>query len=129
MFENNCQINNINLRNVGEENLTPIRTSEFSSKIQKFLNENINISDDGQLIDPPKDVFNKFILDTMKEIYCNVKFPENKNIYYYKSKLYMYQNNEWSIVPKKNIIEIWNLTSLRIKDLFLNEIDRIENYK
>jgi len=107
-------------RNLGDENLEPIQTLEYAWHILFFIdknNTNKTNLDGTASLDISEETLNKIISETVEKIHKNAKYPENHNIFYRDEKLYVYENNKWSIVSINKVKEVMDRTKFRILKL------------
>jgi len=107
-------------RNLGDENLEPIQTLEYAWYVISFLTQHhkqITHSDGTTEVDISEEIIDKIVEKTIGQIHRNKKYPENHNVFLRNDKLYAYENNKWSIIPKTRFEEITDRTYKHIMQL------------
>ena len=108
---NNQKLNvNINVVNVGQEDINMLSHEKFVNDIVDLLEENVSQRTIGskKFIDYDGDSLRQAILKTFKEIHCNQKYPENHNIYASNKNPYngfaVHVDGEWQVTRDINVI-------------------------
>lgn len=104
-------------RNLGDENLAPINSRKYASTTMTYLNKNMRLikTKDGiEKKDIPIAIINKVAEDAILQIHRNDLYPENQNIMLIDDKLYVYENDKWSIAPHSKFREITKKTFDRV---------------
>lgn len=120
----------INILNVDETNLEPVRNREFIENISVFLEENVTKGYNGKIYH--QDNINKLMTDTFKKLHCNKKYPENYNVYASNKDPYksydVYKNNEWQrMTDTKEMQDILKYDLNGLIDYY-NELINENNY-
>lgn len=108
-------------RNMGDENLEMIQTRKYAQNVLKLIFKHLKKDKNGTYRLTNEKILDIIKRDALGRIHRNKKYPENKNIFLVRGKIYIYENNKWSIVSNIKFAKILSMTFSRIVEVVKHE--------